>query len=79
MVSWILEDMLADLGCQVVGPAARVQQAISIIEVEPVDLAVLDINLNGEKSYPVADALRDAASHLCSRAATIRTTCPLTS
>lgn len=58
MVSWILEDMLAELGCTIVGPAARVDQAITIIEAEVLDLAVLDVNLNGEKSYPVADALK---------------------
>ena len=57
MVSWVLEDMLADLGCEVVGPAARVNQALMMVEVEPIDFAVLDVNLNGEKSYPVADAL----------------------
>ena len=59
MVSWILEDMLAELGCNVVGPAARVQQAIAVIEAEGIDLAVLDVNLNGEKSYPVAEVLRE--------------------
>jgi len=57
IVSWALEDMLAELGCAVVGPAARVDQALAIIEAETVDAAVLDVNLNGEKSYRVADAL----------------------
>ena len=57
MVSWILEDMLVELGCNVVGPAARIRQAIAIIEAEGIDLAVIDVNLNGEKSYSVADAL----------------------
>ena len=57
MVAWMLEDMLADLGCEVVGPAARVDQALAMIEAEAVDAVVLDVNLNEEKSYPVADAL----------------------
>ncbi len=57
MVSWILEDMLAELGCQVVGPAARVEQALAMVDAETIDLAVLDVNLNGQKSFPVADAL----------------------
>lgn len=57
MVSWILEDMLAELGCQVVGPAARVEQALAMVDAETMDLAVLDVNLNGQKSFPVADAL----------------------
>jgi two-component sensor histidine kinase len=57
MVAWTLEDMLAELGCTVVGPAVRVDQALAMIETEAVDAVVLDVNLNGEKSYPVADAL----------------------
>jgi CheY-like chemotaxis protein len=57
MVSWVLEDMLARLGCQVVGPAARVSQALAIVDAEAIDLAILDVNLNGQKSFPVADAL----------------------
>jgi len=57
IVAWLLEDMLADLGCTVVGPAARVNQALAMIDAEAIDVAVLDVNLNGQKSYPVADAL----------------------
>ncbi len=57
MVSWILEDMLTDLGCVVVGPAVRVDQALAMVEAEAFEFAVLDVNLNGEKSYPVAEAL----------------------
>ena len=57
IVSWLLQDMLADLGCEVVGPAARVDQALAIIEAEAIDAVLLDLNLNGQMSYPVADAL----------------------
>jgi DNA-binding NtrC family response regulator len=57
IVAWLLEDMLADLGCAVVGPAARVNQALALIDAEAIDVAVLDVNLNGQKSYPIADAL----------------------
>ena len=56
-MAWLLKDMLTDLGCCVVGPAARVGEALDIVGVEPLDAAILDLNLNGEKSYPVADAL----------------------
>ncbi len=56
-VAWWLEDMLTDLGCTVVGPAARVDQALTILATEVVDAAVLDVNLNGQKSYPIADNL----------------------
>ena len=57
IVAWLLEDMLADLGCAVVGPAARVNQALAMLDAEAIDAAVLDVNLNGQKSYPVAAAL----------------------
>jgi len=58
MVAWLLGEMLTHLGCKVVGPAARVEQALAMIENKTAfDIAVLDINLNDQKSYPVADAL----------------------
>jgi CheY-like chemotaxis protein len=57
IVAWLLEDMLADLGCAVVGPAGSVNQALAMIDAEAIDVAVLDVNLNGQTSYPVADAL----------------------
>jgi CheY-like chemotaxis protein len=57
LVAWLLEDMLADLGCAVVGPASSVKQALAMIDAEAIDAAVLDVNLNGQMSYPIADAL----------------------
>jgi CheY-like chemotaxis protein len=56
-VAWLLEDMLTDLGCTVVGPASSVNQALAMIDAEAIDAAVLDVNLNGQMSYPIADAL----------------------
>lgn len=56
-VVWLLEDMLANLGCAVVGPASSVNQALAMIDAEAIDAAVLDVNLNGQMSYPIADAL----------------------
>ena len=57
LVCMDLMDMLSELGCIVVGPAARVQQALRIVEREPIDLAMLDINLGRETSYPIAERL----------------------
>ena len=51
------EDMLADLGCDFVIAAATNEQAIARIEAQHFDAALLDLNLNGVRSYPVADAL----------------------
>jgi CheY-like chemotaxis protein len=47
------------LGAKVIGPACSVQDALELIEKYAGDLdgAALDINLNGERVFPVADAL----------------------
>ena len=49
--------ILEGAGCVVLGPAPGVDQAILMIGAQSVDLALLDVNLDGEKVYPVADAL----------------------
>ncbi len=53
-------EKLLSLGAGVVGPAATVGDAMDIVEHSPerIDIAVLDINLNGETIYPVAGFLR---------------------
>jgi CheY-like chemotaxis protein len=53
----MLESLLADSGYTVVGPAGTVMKALTLIEAEPIDGALLDVNLGGELVYPVADAL----------------------
>ena len=57
LVALQLEDMLADLGCAIIGPASRVCQALDLLGGQVVDAAVLDLNVAGELVYPVADAL----------------------
>jgi CheY-like chemotaxis protein len=52
-----IEFMLADLGCEYVTAAATVDQALAQLEAHDFDAAVLDVNLNGDDSYAVADAL----------------------
>jgi CheY-like chemotaxis protein len=52
-----IENALADLGCTSVSAAATVDQALDLINAQPFDVALVDVNLNGRKSYPVADAL----------------------
>lgn len=51
------QDMLADLGCEAVIAAATNEQAIDLIETEQFDAVLLDLNLNGVRIFPVADAL----------------------
>jgi CheY-like chemotaxis protein len=56
-ISLLLEDMLLDFGCEVVGPAARLATALDTVRRERLDLAILDVNVAGEPIYPVAEAL----------------------
>ncbi|HET8728380.1 MAG TPA: response regulator [Alphaproteobacteria bacterium] len=58
MIAMLLEDMLADLDCEVVETAARIEDALQYAESGNFDFAVLDVNLGGVRSYPVADSLR---------------------
>ena len=53
-----LVDFFQDLGVQVLGPAASVSEALRLLESAAVQGAILDVNLRGERVYPVADVLR---------------------
>lgn len=58
LVAMMLEDMLADLGFEVVGPVATLEAALPLARNEPLDCAILDLNLGrGVLSTPVAEAL----------------------
>lgn len=57
MVLMGIEGALADLGCAAVSAAATVGEALSLLETERFDVAMLDVNLGDGPSYPIADAL----------------------
>lgn len=57
LVAMLVEDTLLDAGARVVGPVATVAAALEALGRERPDLAVLDMNLAGETSEAVADAL----------------------
>jgi len=57
MVAGMLQRMLAELGYAVVGPATDIDEAMAMIGGGGIDAALLDINLDGKMSYPVADEL----------------------
>jgi CheY-like chemotaxis protein len=50
--------MLDDLGCEVVLSAASVAEALEVVASGGFDVALLDVNLAGEKVFPVAEGLR---------------------
>jgi DNA-binding response OmpR family regulator len=60
LIALALEATLADAGCRIVGPFPSVAAALRAIAQEPVDCALLDVNLGGEMTFPVADALTAA-------------------
>jgi len=59
LVALLIEDFLMDLGCSTVGPCGSVEAALNAAQTEVFDLAVLDVNLDGEKVYPVAELLTE--------------------
>lgn len=59
MLVMLLEELLPTLGYAVAGSAASVEQALGDLDGTQIDLAVVDVNLAGTESFPVADALRE--------------------
>lgn len=57
LVMMSIEDMLTDLGCTQITSVSSVEQALTAIQTHPFDAATLDVNLNGARSYAVAEAL----------------------
>lgn len=58
MVADHIAMLLEDLGCEVAGSAATVEQALELMQSKQIDGVLLDGNLNGETSAPVAVELR---------------------
>lgn len=57
LVAMNIEDMLLDLGHEVAGIAGRLAPALALAGEAAIDLAILDVNLAGEPSFPVAAML----------------------
>jgi DNA-binding NtrC family response regulator len=58
VLAMMLQDYLVDAGARVVGPAMTVKRAMELIESEDVDVALLDVNLRGERSEQVGLVLK---------------------
>jgi DNA-binding response OmpR family regulator len=52
-----LADMLSHRGIQVIGPCSSVERALQAMASHQPDAAILDVDLDGHMSFPVADAL----------------------
>ncbi|MPZ32126.1 MAG: response regulator [Rhodospirillales bacterium] len=58
LLAEVTKILLEDSGCQVVGPAGWLQRGLELAQEEPLDGAILDINLHGEMSFAIAEVLR---------------------
>jgi CheY-like chemotaxis protein len=62
LVAMLLETILEDMGCTPVGPASTVDEGLAIATGgEPLDAALLDVNVAGRQVFPIARALKDRA------------------
>jgi PAS domain S-box-containing protein len=57
LVAMVVSESLSVLGCTVVGPFSRCAEALAAVDGDQVDAAILDVNLDGEMIYPLADIL----------------------
>lgn len=62
IVAMMLEDMLGDLGCELAGTASTIDEGLRLAEAGGIDIALLDVNLNGLRSDPIAEALAAAGT-----------------
>ena len=59
LISMMMQDWLADLSCETIGPVHSVRDALDLIGSTALDGAILDVSLGAEDCYPVADRLRE--------------------
>ena len=57
LIAETISDMLEDCGCAVIGPAPDIQKGMQLLESEHPDGVLLDINLSGTLSFPLAGVL----------------------
>lgn len=57
MIALTIEDILTELGYEIAGIATTLDKALQAATELAIDVAILDVNLNGRYSLPVADRL----------------------
>jgi CheY-like chemotaxis protein len=57
LIRMLLEDMLAELGYAVAAAVGSIAEASAFATDGEFDVAILDVNLDGQEIYPVADIL----------------------
>jgi CheY-like chemotaxis protein len=57
VITMLLQDMFEELNCEVVSLASRFQDALEKANTLSFEVAILDVNLNGQRTFPIAEAL----------------------
>ncbi|WP_132533465.1 MULTISPECIES: response regulator [unclassified Rhizobium] len=57
LVALLMEDFILQLGCEIAGIAMRLEPALDLARTLDIDIAILDINLAGKQSFPIAHQL----------------------
>jgi len=60
LIAMLEEDLMLQLGCEIIGPAVTVADALALARASDLQGALLDVNLQGEPVFPVADLLVEA-------------------
>jgi CheY-like chemotaxis protein len=58
LIVMLVEDALIDFGCEVAGVASRFDDAVTKARALDFDIAILDVNLNGLRTFPIAEIIR---------------------
>jgi CheY-like chemotaxis protein len=59
LIRMLFEDMLDELGHTIDGAAGRIDEALELARQSQCDLAILDVHLNGDEVFPVAEVLEE--------------------
>jgi CheY-like chemotaxis protein len=65
LIRLLLEDMLVELGYEVGGVAASIDEGAAQAKEAQFDLAILDVNIDGKQVFPVADTLKGRGIPFC--------------
>ena len=57
LIAMEIESVLTTLGCEIVGPVAKLETALRMAREEALDAAILDVNIRGGRVFPVAEIL----------------------
>ncbi len=57
LIAMEIEGALKRLGCVIIGPVGKLESALQIARDETIDAAILDVNIRGGRTYPVAKVL----------------------